>query len=58
MRRASLVYKKTAKDINVVYVPVPHPQFYNRGTRVKLEQIKAVMHEYLGILYYYIKGYI
>ena len=58
MRRASFVYRNIAKDINVAYVPVPDPQFYNRGIRVKLEQIKAIMHEYLGIVYYFFRGYI
>ncbi|NQU95503.1 MAG: YdcF family protein [Candidatus Omnitrophica bacterium] len=58
MRRASLVYEHIAKDINVTYVPVPNPQFYQREKKVRLEQIKAIVHEYLGIIYYYLKGYI
>lgn len=58
MRRVSLVYRHIGGDINVVYVPVSNPQFYFRTGIVRLEQIKSILHEYLGILYYAIKGYI
>ncbi|GAF74390.1 unnamed protein product, partial [marine sediment metagenome] len=58
MRRSSLVFNSIAKDIDVAYVPVPSPQFYQKSGPVKLAQIKAIMHEYLGIVYYWFKGYI
>ncbi|MDD4910357.1 MAG: ElyC/SanA/YdcF family protein [Candidatus Omnitrophica bacterium] len=58
MARASLVYRKIAAGIKVSYTPVPNPQFYNRRSGSRLEQIKAILHEYLGILYYWWKGYI
>jgi len=58
MRRAALVFSKCAKDIKVIYAPVEKAQFYDRTAGVKFEQIKAIMHEYLGIIYYLVKGYI
>ena len=60
MRRASLVYRNIAKDINVIYVPVKFPQFYSSRNQYPngIEQIKAIIHEYLGIIYYFFKGYI
>jgi len=58
MRRAELVFNKWAKEIKVIYAPVDKAQFYDRTAGVKLEQIKAIMHEYFGIAYYLIKGYI
>jgi len=58
MRRVELVFNKWAKDIKVTYAPVDKTQFYDRAGGVKLEQIKAILHEYLGIIYYFIKGYI
>jgi len=58
MKRAELAYKKTAPDLDVTYVPVANPQFYHREKRVKLEQIRAILHEYIGIAYYYFKRYI
>ena len=58
MRRVSLVFRHIAKDMDVVYMPVPDSQFYRREPRVRLEQIKAILHEYLGIAYYLVKGYI
>ncbi len=58
MRRASLVFRKLDKDLKVIYTPVIGPQFYVRDRKVKLEQIKAIAHEYLGIIYYWWKGYV
>ena len=58
MRRAALVFGHIASDIDVVYTPVPAPQFYYHRRPVKVEQIRAIMHEYMGIVYYFIKGYI
>ena len=58
MRRAKLVFDKSGKDLKVIYVPVNKSQFYNRAVGIKLEQIKAIVHEYLGIVYYFIKRYI
>lgn len=60
MRRASLVYRKIASDINVIYVPVSRPHFFDRHTRtpIAIDQWKAIIHEYLGIIYYKLKGYI
>lgn len=58
MRRAKLVFDKLDKDLKVIYVPVNNSQFYDRSNGVRLEQIKAVMHEYLGIVYYFTKRYI
>jgi len=58
MRRAQMVFNKNCKGINVIYSPVPLAQFYDRDTGVRLEQIKAVIHEYSGIVYYWLKRYI
>lgn len=58
MRRAEMVFNKIGRDINVIHTPVNNNQFYDRNEGVRLEQIKAIMHEYLGIVYYWIKGYI
>ena len=58
MRRAQLVFNRWGSDVEVLYVPVKKPQFYGRAEGVKLEQIKAIMHEYLGIVYYWWKGWI
>ena len=58
MRRVQLVFKKLDNNIKVIYAPVQDSQFYNRSNGIKLEQIKAVIHEYLGIIYYLVKGYI
>ena len=58
MRRADLVFKHIAKDVGVICTPVPDPQFYRRQRPVKPEQIRALLHEYFGILYYLSKGYI
>ena len=58
MRRVELVFNKLANEIKVIYAPVKHSQFYDRIDGVRFEQVNAIMHEYLGILYYWFKGYI
>lgn len=68
MRRVSLVFGKIAKDISVVYSPVPESSFYAHPEkdsygnkiwrRIRLHQLKGIMHEYLGILYYWRKGWV
>ena len=58
MRRSSLVFNRSGENIKVFYVPVEKSEFYDKSAGVKLAQIKAIIHEYLAILYYAIKGYI
>lgn len=58
MARAYLVFRKFADQRKVVYTPVPHSQFYDRKAGSRWQQIRAIFHEYLGILYYWAKGYI
>ena len=58
MRRANLVFNKWGKGIDVFYAPVEKSQFYDKNFGVKVEQIRAIAHEYIGIIYYYFKGYI
>jgi uncharacterized SAM-binding protein YcdF (DUF218 family) len=58
MRRAELVFNKFAKEVKVIFTPVKHSQFYDKLEKIKLEQIRAIMHEYLGIIYYLVKGYV
>ncbi len=67
MRRVALVFDKIARDIEVSYVPIGS-LFYsqdNNGGRagagwkkISPQQLRAIIHEYLGILYYKWKGYI
>lgn len=66
MKRASLVFRKAANDIKVTYVPILNSRFYahssmNRGgswKQINIKQIKGILHEYIGIIYYWLKGYI
>lgn len=68
MRRSCLVFKKVAPQIKVMPAPVIDSIFYrhgghdNKGRKIlkqaNIQQIKAIIHEYLGIIYYYFKGYI
>jgi len=58
MTRASLVFRKVADKIKVVHTPVSRPEFYQREMGSRLGQIRAIFHEYLGIIYYWWKGWI
>jgi uncharacterized SAM-binding protein YcdF (DUF218 family)/glycosyltransferase involved in cell wall biosynthesis len=67
MLRVKLVFNKIAKDLDVCYTPIPRSLFYARvyrdesgrkvWKRVELRQILAIIHEYLAILYYRLKGW-
>lgn len=58
MLRTSLVCKKTAPDVRFIYTPPPHSIFYGNEGVVRMKHIVAIFHEYLGIAFYYFKGYI
>jgi uncharacterized SAM-binding protein YcdF (DUF218 family) len=67
MQRALLVAKKVSPEIKVLSTPIPNSRFYMHGRgqkgekiwkQVNLSQIKGLMHEYAGILYYMWKGWI
>ena len=68
MKRAALVFNKIAKGLDVVYTPVPNSLFYNRNfinahgkrylMKANLSQIRAIIHEYFSLIYYWLKGYI
>lgn len=58
MRRLSFVCNKEAHDMRILYVPVEKNQFYDSSFGVNIEQIRAIMHEYIGIVYYWFKGYL
>jgi uncharacterized SAM-binding protein YcdF (DUF218 family) len=67
-RRAALVFKKIVNDISVIFSPVPNSIFYSRNKfnekgkriwkKINLKQIRGIIHEYLGIIYYWWKHYI
>ncbi len=58
MRRALLTWRATAPQIQVIPAPVPESRFYLHRRGANLEQIHGLLHEYLGILYYWWKGWI
>jgi len=66
MKRAFLTFRKAAADIKVTYVPITNGHFYMHKfanptifqSRINIEQIRGILHEYLGIVYYWFKGYI
>lgn len=56
MRRASLTFRNVAPGISVINTPVPESRFYRRTEGVTFSQIRGILHEYLGIFYYWWKG--
>ncbi len=58
MRRALLVAHKSAPDIAVVPTPLSKSLFFGDSVIMNYHQIRAVLHEYLGIAYYWYKRYI
>lgn len=67
MRRASFVFRKNAKEIDVIHTPTPNSQFYSYDInstggyffrRTTFKQLEGFKHEYMGIIYYWWMGYI
>lgn len=58
MRRAALTFKKNAPEVDVVYTPIRGSLFYRHSWGPNLEQIRAILHEYMAIVYYWLKGWI
>jgi uncharacterized SAM-binding protein YcdF (DUF218 family) len=58
MRRAVMVWKKQAPDVEVVPTPVEHSQFYDHGRGANLEQVRGIIQEYLAILGYWRRGWL
>jgi uncharacterized SAM-binding protein YcdF (DUF218 family)/glycosyltransferase involved in cell wall biosynthesis len=58
MRRAMLVWRKVAPEVRVVPAPPLRSQFYDHGRGASLEQIRAVVHEYLAMVVYWWRGWI
>lgn len=63
MLRAKLVFRKVSPEINVTYTPSPISVFYQHAAdllsqKVSVQQIRGIFHEYLGILLYWLRGYI
>ncbi len=58
MRRALLVWRKAAPDIEVVSTPVPVSQFYLHTTGASVEQIGGIVHEFAAIAVYWWRGWL
>ncbi len=58
MRRSLLVYRKQAPQLRAIAAPVAGSVFFNRRGGVKLEHWRAILHEYVGIVSYWLKGWI
>jgi uncharacterized SAM-binding protein YcdF (DUF218 family) len=56
MRRAALTFRKIAPGISIINTPVPESSFYGRAQGITFAQARGILHEYLGIFYYWWKG--
>jgi uncharacterized SAM-binding protein YcdF (DUF218 family) len=56
MRRAMLTWRKSAPGIEVTATPPPNSIFYAHERGASLEQIRSLMQEYAGIVYYWWVG--
>ena len=58
MRRALLTWRRAAPQVRVVPAPVAESRFFTHTHGATLEQIRGILHEYLGLAYYWCKGWI
>ncbi len=57
-RRADLTFRRNAPEITVFHAPVPQSGYYSRGEPVTFRKIRGVLHEYLGLFSYWLRGWI
>ncbi|MFH1858577.1 MAG: ElyC/SanA/YdcF family protein [Candidatus Omnitrophota bacterium] len=58
MRRVSWVFRKAAPNVTVHYLPVKKNSFFKKEIPVHLKQMQALIHEVVGVFYYWLKGYV
>ena len=58
MRRANMVWRKVAPEIDVTPTPPPRAQFYEHTRGANLQQIRGIVWEYAAIVYYWWNGWL
>jgi uncharacterized SAM-binding protein YcdF (DUF218 family)/glycosyltransferase involved in cell wall biosynthesis len=58
MRRAMLTARRVAPEVTVLPSAVPAAAFYTHGRGASLEQVGAIVHEYVAIVVYWWRGWI
>jgi uncharacterized SAM-binding protein YcdF (DUF218 family)/glycosyltransferase involved in cell wall biosynthesis len=58
MRRALLVWRRAAPDVEVTPTPVPQSQFYAHQRGASLAQIRGLVQEYAAIAVYWWRGWL
>jgi len=56
--RSRLVVEKNLPHIRVRFTPPPQSVFFGEEGRVAWQHLRSIIHEYLSIVYYWMKGYI
>lgn len=58
MRRATMVWRKQAPEIEVIATPVQDTQFYVHTRGASVEQLSGLSHEAMAIAWYWWKGWL
>ena len=56
MRRAVMTWRRVAPDVAVMATPPNNSLFYTHDRGASLEQIRGLLQEYAGIVYYWWAG--
>lgn len=57
-RRARLTFRKNVPALGVFPMPVKNSSYYAQGWILQPRQLHGILHEYLGILYYRLRGWL
>lgn len=58
MRRATMVWRKQAPDIEVIPTPVPRSQFYTHETGASIDQLRGLAREFAALIAYWWRGWL
>ena len=56
MRRALWTFRRQGPEISWISAPVPQSLFYGEEGQVRWDHLRALLHEYLAIFYYWVRG--
>ena len=57
-RRADLTFRRNAPELTVLQSPIPQSDYYARNDPVTFRQIRGILHEFLSLLFYWMRGWI
>ncbi|MDO8730207.1 MAG: ElyC/SanA/YdcF family protein, partial [Candidatus Omnitrophota bacterium] len=57
-RRAHLTFARNAPELEVFQAPISESNFYARRNGISVRQLRGILHEWMALIYYRLRGWI